>query len=77
MPSAASARRLSLAPGEVHVFFTELDTVTAPSLLQAYQDVLDAEERARAARFHFEHDRRQFLVAHALLRAALRTLSKA
>lgn len=33
--------------------------------------MLDEEERARAARFHFEEDRRSYVAAHALLRMAL------
>ena len=32
---------------------------------------LDEDERARAARFHFEADRREFVAAHALLRSML------
>ncbi|MGE0225144.1 MAG: 4'-phosphopantetheinyl transferase superfamily protein [Acetobacteraceae bacterium] len=38
----------------------------------AWTRVLDAEERARAARFVREADRRQFIAAHALLRGMLR-----
>ena len=45
--------------------------VTTPALFEGCARVLEDEESARAARFHFERDRRQFLVAHALLRAAL------
>lgn len=35
------------------------------------ETLLDAEERARAARFRFEHDRQSYIAAHALLRAML------
>jgi 4'-phosphopantetheinyl transferase len=37
--------------------------------------VLDGEERARAARFVFDHDRHQFIAAHALLRLLLQELA--
>ena len=37
--------------------------------------MLDAEERARAARFVFERDRHQFIAAHALLRLLLQQLA--
>lgn len=36
-----------------------------------WASLLDAEERARAGRFVHEHDRRQFIAAHALLRLLL------
>jgi len=37
--------------------------------------LLDEEERARAARFVFEHDRHQFIAAHTLLRLLLQALA--
>lgn len=40
-----------------------------------WTSLLDEEERARAARFAFEHDRRQFIAAHALLRLLLQELA--
>lgn len=39
--------------------------------LAACHSVLDGDERARAARFHFDVHRREFIVAHALVRTAL------
>ncbi|MCC7548392.1 MAG: 4'-phosphopantetheinyl transferase superfamily protein [Burkholderiales bacterium] len=41
---------------------------------QALADCLDAEERRQAARFAFAEDRRDYLVAHVLLRHALSAL---
>lgn len=43
----------------------------APEEWLALAAFLDEKERARAARFYFEDDRRSYVAAHALLRAAL------
>ncbi|MCC3245343.1 4'-phosphopantetheinyl transferase superfamily protein [Methylocystis sp. WRRC1] len=43
----------------------------APEEWPALAAMLDEDERARAARFHFEDDRRSYVAAHALLRAEL------
>jgi 4'-phosphopantetheinyl transferase len=42
-----------------------------PAGLRAMRDILSDEERARADRFKFDVDRRDFVAAHALLRTAL------
>lgn len=58
-----------LQPGEVHIWRFALDVVGT-----AYQDllrVLTEEERARAARFHFERDRRHFISGRGILRNLL------
>jgi 4'-phosphopantetheinyl transferase len=55
--------RPELAAGEVHVFELSLDVPVV--------DCLDEGERARAARFVFERDRRRFTAAHAQLRELL------
>jgi 4'-phosphopantetheinyl transferase len=59
----------TLEPDDVHVWFASLDR-HAPELAQ-FMETLSEEERARAARFHFERDRRWFIVGRALLRAIL------
>ncbi len=52
------------------VHHADLSGLTEP-LCRTLADRLDADERARAARFAFDEDRRIFIAAHALLRAAL------
>lgn len=42
-----------------------------PELQEQYQDLLDDDERARAARFHFDHHRRHFVVGRGFLRTLL------
>ena len=55
----------SLEPGTVHVWTADLDRSVAT------KGMLDAEELARAQRFHFEHDRRHFAAARAIVRILL------
>jgi len=62
---------LPLSAGEVHLWYALLDQPDAPDWLERCQAVLSAEETARQQRFHFEKDRRQFLLSHALLRFVL------
>lgn len=56
-------------PGEAHVWKTSLDRDAAQ--LDALAGLLSPDERARAARFHFERDRRRFIAARAFLRTVL------
>jgi 4'-phosphopantetheinyl transferase len=60
---------LVLGRDEVHVWRTDLDQTT--SQIQSFHDTLAADERERAARFHFERDREHFIVARGILRAIL------
>jgi 4'-phosphopantetheinyl transferase len=60
---------LRLAPDEVHVWRFSLDRTDVE--LARLAKTLSAEERGRAARFHFERDRRHFLAGRGLLRALL------
>jgi 4'-phosphopantetheinyl transferase len=62
---------LPLFVGEVHLWYALLDQPDEPHWLARCQSVLSAEEAARQRRFHFEKDRRQFLLSHALLRFVL------
>ena len=56
---------ISLEPGAVHVWTANLDDHASLAGL------LDADEAARAKRFHFERDRRRFVAARGILRGLL------
>lgn len=58
-----------LAADEVALWRVRLDW--GEEELSAAADILSADERGRAARFHRESDRRHFVVAHAVLRRIL------
>jgi 4'-phosphopantetheinyl transferase len=60
---------LVLGRDDVHVWRADLAQTT--SEIQSFLDTLAADEQARAARFHFERDRKHFIVARGVLRAIL------
>lgn len=60
---------LALLPDEVHVWRASLDQ--PENYVQVLYDILNADERTRADRFHFPHDRRHFIVARGVLRVLL------
>lgn len=61
-----------IAPdNQVDLWCAFLDEGDAPDLEQLYRSVLSPDEARRAARFHFEKDRRQFLLTRALVRDVL------
>ena len=62
-----------LPPGhdEIHLWLTDDRTIRDPTLLDAYHQLLNAEERAQQQRFHFEKDRHRYLVTRALTRSVL------
>jgi len=55
----------------IHLYLGLLDEVDRARVHETCMAVLSAEERARAARFVAERHRRQFVLAHGLVRAAL------
>lgn len=59
----------ALAEGEVHLWYASLELPTTTIL--TLRTLLSADELARAKRFHFERDRRRFIVARGLLRLLL------
>src|SRR5437763_11374798 len=60
---------LILGCDEVHIWRATLDL--PPSDVQALEQILAADERARANKFHFQKDRTHFVVARGVLRAIL------
>jgi 4'-phosphopantetheinyl transferase len=69
--SAADGRlalsgNLSLAKGEVHVWFVRLQGMSRH--IDSLLEILDPDEVARAARFLFESDRNEYILARGLLR---------
>ena len=56
---------------QVHVWHSDPGWFVSPARKAACLDLLDDAERQRLRRFRFEPDRATYLVAHALLRAAL------
>jgi 4'-phosphopantetheinyl transferase len=61
-----SAAALSLQSDEVHVWRLTLDRP-----IERFVDLLQPDETARASRFHFDRDRRHFVVARGFLRLLL------
>jgi len=60
---------LTLEDDEVHVWRAQLDAPEA--VIHQLRETLDPAEVARADRFHFEKDRRQFVIGRGLLRTIL------
>ena len=60
---------LVLSGDDIHVWFVSLDHVG--SSFDRLAQVLSVDERTRAQRFHFERDRRRFVVRRGLLRTIL------
>lgn len=63
-----------LAESELHCWLLAPETPAASALLERSQAWLSEEEKDRAARFHFERDRRLFLLGRGLARAHLGAL---
>jgi 4'-phosphopantetheinyl transferase len=68
-PFPVPSGRVRLDDDEVHVWRCNLDQ--SMSVRQGLIDTLAEDERARAARFHFDEDRNHFIVARGTLRAML------
>jgi 4'-phosphopantetheinyl transferase len=64
-----SADALTIPSGTVHIWQAALDQPA--TLVAQLEQLLADDERVRAARFHFERDRRRFIVARGVLRSLL------
>jgi len=69
LPWRSPPKTLVLGCDEVHVWRATLDQTS--SQIQSFLPNLAADEQARAKRFHFERDRKRFIVARGVLRAIL------
>jgi 4'-phosphopantetheinyl transferase len=66
--SVRANARAPITLGEIHAVDTDCCADT-----QSLENLLSADERQRAQRFHFERDRRRYVAAHAALRQLLAT----
>lgn len=62
---------LALAPAEIHLWLAFYDQISDERLHLAYRELLSVEERTHEPRFHFDRDRRRYLVTRALVRTVL------
>jgi len=60
---------LELSPDAVHLWRVNLEAVSGAE--SRWSEILSEDERIRAARFHFDQDRRYFIAGRALLRCVL------
>lgn len=60
-----------LQPDDIHLWFAFLEECCEPALMGQYLSLLSADERERHDRFHFDVDRRHFLLTRALVRTVL------
>ncbi len=70
-PDVDASVREALAPHQVHLWCAPVPAQIDPTLKLRYEALLNAEERVRLHRFHFDKDKRRFLVTRALVRTVL------
>jgi 4'-phosphopantetheinyl transferase len=62
---------IELPNNEAHLWYTEEEKITDPSLLSQYQELLTEKERIQWKRFYFEADQHRYLVTRALVKTTL------
>ncbi|MBA3008968.1 MAG: 4'-phosphopantetheinyl transferase superfamily protein [Desulfobacula sp.] len=60
-----------LKPGEVHFFYTRVNEIQTPLLLEKYRDISSDKEKTKIDRYVFGRDRHNCLVTRGLLRFVL------
>jgi 4'-phosphopantetheinyl transferase len=63
---SAPSKVLDLVENEIHVWHAPLECVW--DLIPLFESTLSDDEKSRAARFHFTHDRESFIAARGILR---------
>ena len=66
-----SLPNLELKENEVHLWLVYPEEVTDPQLLRLYHGFMNAKEKEKQARFHFERHRHQYLITRATIRSLL------
>jgi 4'-phosphopantetheinyl transferase len=61
----------ALGPGQARVYYAWVAEALDAAEYERLRALLSDVERARHTRFHFEHDRHSYLIAHALTRSVL------
>lgn len=64
-------KMLTLAPGEIHLWFVFYNEIQDRNVLDAYRRILNEEELRQQQRFVFAADRHRYLVTRALVRTVL------
>jgi 4'-phosphopantetheinyl transferase len=62
---------LPITSSEIHLWLVFFGDVSDERLLTAYRDMLSPAEQEQEGRYHFERDRRRYLITRALVRTVL------
>jgi 4'-phosphopantetheinyl transferase len=68
---AKAGNVVKLQSDDIHLWFAFLEECAEPALVDEYLLLLSTDERERYDRFHFDVDRRHFLLTRALVRTVL------